>query len=144
FVDGIPTSNFIVSGNLVAFAQPVTGTVNAIYSVEVFTPILNSNGFISSIVPGQVITSGSYNVLYTTVVNAHTVDQPDFQLANLLLSNGLPNALFLEIAKKLTENNPTTFGRARWSKDAVWLDKTDNKPTIARLPIPFDSNTPNE
>lgn len=143
FVNGIPVNNYTVSGNLVSFLQPVTGTVNAIYSVATFNLITGSNGFTTTVFPGQAISKGTYDVLYTMVVNAHTVDQPDYQLTNLLLPNGLPNSLFLDIAKRLSENNPTAFGRARWGGNSTWFEQTDQKPTISRLPIPFDSNTPN-
>lgn len=143
FVNGIPTNTYSLSGNRLTFFQPVTGSVQVIYSSERYTPLLNSNGYIYRVSPGQGLASGSYNIIYTSAVNAHVVDQPDYQTTSLLTAAGLPNALFSEIAAKLTENNPTTFGRARWGIHSTWFELTDDKPEISRLPIPFDDNTPN-
>lgn len=143
FVNGIPVNNYAVSGNRVTFSQPVTGVVQAVYSVATYTLTTNSAGYINTVVPGQGIVSGSYNVLYTVGINAHVVDQPDYQRISLLTPNGLPNRLFLEIAARLTENNPTTFGRSRWGTNATWLDRTDKAPATSRLPIPFDNNASN-
>ena len=141
FVNGLPTSSYTVSGNLVSFFQPVTGTVEAIYSVQTYSLAVGSNGYITGITPGQGVVSGNYTVLITKAVNAHTVDDLNYQKTNLLDASGLPNALFVEIASRLTENNPTSFGRARWGSNANWFEQSDQKPEISRLPIPLDSNT---
>jgi hypothetical protein len=140
-ISGVPVNSYTASGNRITFSQPITGSVDVVYSVKTYSTLLTSDGYISTVVPGQGLTSGSYNIIYTSAVNAHVVDQPDYQTASLLTSSGLPNGLFLEIAARLSENNPTAFGRARWAGNATWFEQTDQQPEISRLPVPFDSNT---
>src|SRR5207247_6831086 len=85
FVNGLPTTSYTVSGNRITFSQPITGTVEVVYSVESYTNIIGSNGFIVGLNPGTGIVSGTYDVIYTRKINAHTVDLLDYQRTSLLL-----------------------------------------------------------
>jgi hypothetical protein len=138
-VDGVPEANVSLSSNIVTLSRPVSGAVTATYSVQQYRLTTIASGYIGNLEVGTGLASGSYSVFLSRYVDAHVVDLPDYQRDHLLDATGLPNQLFLELARKLTENNPTAFGRARWGLGANWFDESEDQPPSARLPIPMDT-----
>ena len=139
-IDGLPQSNVVIAGNKITFPAPVTGTVVAIYSVEQYSTTSDASGYIRTLVPGTGLASGSHTVLYSQAVRVHSVDLEEFQKTTLLTPEGLPNRLFIELTNQLNADSQTIFGRARWGTHATWLEQSDDKPSSARLVIPFDSH----
>lgn len=137
FEDGrtVPVSS--VSGNVVTLGRPASGFVQATYSFSQYSTSGDTSGFIRAILPGYGVTSGSYTLVITRNVKAYTPDLPSVQLDRLLLANGLPNRLFLDIVREVNEGNPTVFGRGRWAW-ATWFEQTDELPPMARLPVSLD------
>jgi hypothetical protein len=140
-VDGVPDPEAAVAGNVVTLARIATGAVSATYSIEQWSTTSNVSGTIHSLLPGTGIPSGDWRVLYACHVQAYPVDLPSVKQGLLLQANGLPNQLFLELAHRLTEDNPTAFGRARWGSGAAWFVGSDERPALTRLPIVFDDTS---
>lgn len=138
-VDGIPEANLTLDNNIVTLARPVSGAVSATYSIQQYSLTTVASGYIGGLEVGTGLASGSYSVFLSRYVNAHVVDLPSYQRDHLLDASGLPNQLFIELARRLTESNPTTFGRARWGHTASWFEETEDQPPAARLPIPMDT-----
>lgn len=137
-VDGVPEGNTSLAGNIVTLSRLVSGAVTATYSVRQYDLDAGPSGFISGIRVGTGLASGAYSVFCSCHVNARVVDLPSYQRSFLLTAAGLPNQLFLELARQLTESNPTTFGRARWGPGAYWFTGAEDQPQSARLPVPMD------
>ncbi len=137
WIDGIPARNWSISGNRVTFTAPVSGRVTARYSVTSWSTTSDTSGNLRTIAAGTGLPSGSYTVVYAGQVRATTLDLPDTLRDRLLSAAGLPNQLYLDLARLLVQDDPTLFARARWGQ-ASWLSRSEDHPGLSRLVVPFD------
>lgn len=145
-VNGIPRNDWTLGGPggaSVLFPEPVQGRVHASYSLERFVVERDGDGYVTHLRVGAGLlpknANESYLVAVAREVTALPVDLPDIQRARLLTAEGLPNALFLDIAHQLTASNPTALGRGVWGA-GVWFTATEDRPPAARIPLPFDAH----
>lgn len=145
-VDGIPAlssrfPNLFVSGNVVHFGQGVSGTVYATFRYRNYRLSTSSQGFVTAVTPvSGNLASGEYRVILTKNVRVFTAADDAFKEAHLLNADGTSNTFFHELREQLMAGSNLHVGRARWGKDAHWLDETDTEVPVERLPAVFDTH----
>jgi hypothetical protein len=138
-VDGVPENLVSVSSNIVSLSRVVSGEVRATYAIEQYTTSGDTSGNIRVLFAGTGLSSGTYKLLLSRRVRGYPVDLADVQRALLLTVDGLPNALMLDLARQLSEGNPTAFATARWGSSANWFERLEEQPRLSRLPLSFDT-----
>jgi len=141
YVDGLKTTTTTppyptITDNHITFGTPISGSVTAHYIYKNYT--LATTGSSASLYPTPNTPDNTYTVTYVTDVQLHAIADKTYQIANLLSSEGKPNAEFTELANIISSAVPITLGTVDWGQAAYWFTKEEPQPELTNLPITFD------